>query len=146
MAQSDLNKRACECLIKAGAFDGVEDRSDLLLTFEESIDSALYEKRSTVPGQISMFAEQTPKPAESPRINPKPNGNKNLNELFLKMEKEVLGLYISAHPLERLRGALKSVATAYSTDLNNPDFESVKKDGDKVIMAGIITEKTVKST
>ncbi len=147
MAQSELNKRAVEYLIKAGAFDEFEPRNELLLTFEETIDSALYEKRSNVPGQISMFGEATV--LKSPKLEYKTAKRREktpLNEIFLKMEKEVLGLYISAHPLDRIKSAIKSLATAYSADLNDNEYESAFKDGDRVTMVGIITEKTVKST
>ncbi len=148
MAQYDLNKRAVECLIKAGAFDEFEKRSELLLTFEETIDSALFEKRSNVPGQISMFGEAPvlKSPHKEYIISKGKKPKQNLSETFLKMEKEVLGLYISAHPLDRFKASIRSLATAYSTDLISADFDSAFKDGDRIVMIGVITEKTVKST
>lgn len=145
MAQSELNKRACECLIKAGAFDEFDDRSNLLLTFEETIDSALYEKRMGVPGQISMFGESSPAPEKSQPKAPLKE-RKPLNEVFLKMEKEMLGLYISSHPLDRIKGILKNLVSSFTVDLHSPESEGFKKDGELVTLGGIITEKTVKST
>jgi len=147
MSATELNKRAVECLIKAGAFDEFEERNELLLRYEEVIDSALYEKRSTVPGQLSMFGEATALNAPTAEYTVSSKREKKpLSEGFMKMEKEVLGLYITSHPMDKIKDAAKAVATVYTSELNTTDFETSYSDGDKVIMVGVITERTTKST
>ncbi len=95
---SDINRRALECLIKAGAFDGCEsNRNALLLSLEPMLKSIDSDRRSNIEGQLDLFGD------DSEQLNtftlPSVD-NLSITEQ-LNMEKEVSGLYLSGHPLDR---------------------------------------------
>lgn len=149
---SVINKRTVESLIKCGAFDrfGVY-RSRMLAVYEKLIDSIQLQKKINVEGQISLFDTMEESGNLIGNIYPeiKEHPKKNL----LAMEKEMIGLYISGHPLEEYEPELKSSVTVTTADLltdiesetqnmgNNPEL-----DGKKVTMGGIITSVKQKTT
>ena len=149
---SVINKRTVESLIKCGAFDrfGVY-RSRMLAVYEKLIDSIQLQKKINVEGQISLFDTMEESGNLIGNIYPeiKEHPKKNL----LAMEKEMIGLYISGHPLEEYELELKSSVTVTTADLltdiesetqnmgNNPEL-----DGKKVTMGGIITSVKQKTT
>ncbi|MBE7014605.1 MAG: DNA polymerase III subunit alpha [Ruminococcaceae bacterium] len=140
MVDRDSNKRAIESLIKAGAFDEFSDRLPLLKTYEETIDFYLNNKKSNVPGQLNLFESY-----ETEKRKPVKKTGDNNSPLCLKMEKEVLGVYLSTHPLKNKEDIIKKVVTDYSYILN--DTENINlKDGKNVTMVGIIENKNVRAT
>lgn len=147
---SAINKRVVESLIKAGAFDcfGVY-RSQMLSVYEKVLDSISSSRKKNLDGQISLFASfndenikiQYPKIKEFEKRH------------ILAMEKEMTGLYLSGHPLEEYEQTLKSrISMKISDILSNGALEeelvqeAKVKDGDVVIVGGIITEITKKFT
>lgn len=147
---SSINKRVVESLIKAGAFDcfGVY-RSQMLSVYEKLLDSISSSRKKNLDGQISLFANfndenikiQYPKIKEFEKRH------------ILTMEKEMTGLYLSGHPLEEYEQTLKSrISIKISDILANGSLEeefiqeAKVKDGDIVIVGGIITEITKKFT
>ncbi len=132
-----LNKRAIESLIKAGAFDSLGGhRGQYLLALDRDLEAAQRQQKLEREGQLSMFgfggvadngfdgAAAPPLPA----CDPLPRSS------ILAMEKEILGLYVSGHPLadfeDRLTG-LGMVATAQLKE---------KMDGEAVVVGGMVTE------
>ncbi|HPL52814.1 MAG TPA: DNA polymerase III subunit alpha [Bacillota bacterium] len=149
---SVINKRTVESLIKCGAFDrfGVY-RSRMLAVYEKLIDSIQLQKKTNVEGQISLF--DTMEESRNLIGNIYPEINEHPKKNLLAMEKEMIGLYISGHPLEEYELELKSSVTVTTADLltdiesetqnmgNNPEL-----DGKKVTMGGIITSVKQKTT
>ncbi|HOE56850.1 MAG TPA: DNA polymerase III subunit alpha, partial [Bacillota bacterium] len=149
---SVINKRTVESLIKCGAFDrfGVY-RSRMLAVYEKLIDSIQLQKKTNVEGQISLF--DTMEESRNLIGNIYPEINEHPKKNLLAMEKEMIGLYISGHPLEEYEPELKSSVTVTTADLltdiesetqnmgNNPEL-----DGKKVTMGGIITSVKQKTT
>ncbi|WP_026476722.1 DNA polymerase III subunit alpha [Alkaliphilus transvaalensis] len=145
----DLNKRAVESLIKAGAFDCLKVfRSQLLAIYERVLEGVNQDRKRNIEGQIGLFDM-----AEAADISIKEDLLPNIREfdekIKLTMEKEVIGLYISGHPLSEFEAELNRYATANSNDLvelvEHPE-ESKLRDGQRVIVGGMIIEKVTKTT
>jgi len=123
-----VNKRVLESLIKAGALDSLGGRAQMLALLDGSIDQAQRLQRERASGQTGLF-EMGPPPAEPAAIQVEEFSREEL----LQMEKEMLGLYISDHPLRHVHGALSArvnVALQHLADL--PDKTTV-------VVGGIIT-------
>ena len=163
MEPSSLNKRAVECLIKAGAMDGFKVfRSKMLAVHEKLIENISSDKRRNIDGQISLFGatEELKNPeVRYPEI--KEFDKRNL----LAMEKEMTGLYITGHPLDDYVKSLKvqttnEISEVYSSsetlDTNETDeiitgIEIFNKgnslhDNDRVIFGGILSSVNQKIT
>ena len=151
MLNRELNKRAVESLIKAGAFDEFGSRLDLLKTFEITIDYYINQQKTNVPGQLNLFDDNLSqglsfKENHLPYITKK-YSDENTSRVSLKMEKEVLGIYLSSHPLKEYENILKLSAKNYSYEVNSAteDGEGLK-DGSFVTLTGIIQSKNVRTT
>ncbi len=145
---SDLNKRAAENLIKAGALDGLGgNRKQMMQVYARLIDQAQSEQKDSIQGQLSLFDFMAPEEKKAFEVT-LPNVGEFNKETILASEKEVLGVYLSGHPLEEYESIWKSKITAYSSDFL-PDEETgePKVIGDShVTIGGMITDKTVKYT
>ena len=143
-----VNKRALENLIKAGALDTLEgNRHQKMAVFPQIVDNANANRKNTMSGQLSLFDFMPEEGKKQFQIR-FPDLPEFDQELILGFEKEVLGIYLSGHPLEACREALEKIATAKTTDFQ-PDEESglpAVQDGRKVILGGMVTEKTIKYT
>ena len=148
---SDVNKRAVESMIKAGAFDSLKlKRAQLLNVYEKVMDSILNDRKRNIAGQVSFFTINTgtgiKKKDDFPDI--KEFDKKNL----LALEKEMLGLYISGHPLEDYEEELDIYTNARISDIvdvEDDETNSIERkvcDGQKVVIGGIISEVSIKST
>ena len=165
IADEAVNKKCVESLIKAGAFDEFEQtRSTLLASFEGIMDSIQSEKKKGLSGQVSMFDLGSEEQKEElNEMKYKFEEHEELPEKeLLSLEKEMLGIYISGHPLEKLREQierqtnintieLKKLDEQMSTNLEEEDIqiqnEKLKyKDGQNVKYAGIITSIKKKYT
>lgn len=145
-----INKRAVESLIKAGALDCLEgNRRQKIMVYEPIIDAAAKDRKNTIEGQMTLFdfaSDENKKVLEVslPNIEDFDKGTR------LAFEKEVLGIYVSGHPLEENIELMKKTVTATSADFywddENEENHTVVRDGSEVIIGGIITEKTVKFT
>ena len=111
MSGEAVNKKCIESLIKAGSFDELgETRATLLASFEGIIDTIADNERKSLKGQVSMFdlgGETEESNIEDIKYNIQVKPELSKKEL-LSMEKEMLGLYISGHPLENLREQILS--------------------------------------
>ena len=167
IADEAVNKKCIESLIKAGAFSEFEQtRSTLLASFETIIDTIQEGKKKAFSGQVSMFDLGTEE--EKQELNEIKYNFYEQEELpnkeLLSLEKEMLGIYISGHPLEKLRNQisaqtnintmeLRKIDEEMASNQNNPDMELLKQatkpkyqDGQKVKYAGIITSIKKKYT
>ena len=144
----DLNKRAVESLIKCGAFDCLQVyRAQLLAIYEKVMEGVNLNRRKNIEGQLGFFeiAEETAAVMMEDLL---PNIKEFSDKLKLSMEKEVLGLYVSGHPLSEFESELNRYVTAYSHDLIfNEETEEIKiKDGARIRVGGIIVDKVTKTT
>jgi DNA polymerase III subunit alpha len=148
-----INKRAIESLIKAGAFDNFKVfRSQMMAVYEKLLDGMHNDKKKNIEGQMNLFADFTDDVGFLEVQYP--NIKEFEKKYILAMEKEMTGLYLSGHPLEEFEETLKlQTSTRISDIIITEALEegiaaqpSKIRDGDKVIIGGIIAEVTKKFT
>lgn len=155
LAGRDLNKKTVESLIKCGAFDsfGIY-RSRLMAQYEFIIDSVNQTRRSMLEGQFSLFdaanAANTANASNTGSAVAWPNIAEYDPKLMMAMEKEMLGLYLTGHPLDSVADLILRHATVTSRDflpmLEEEPSQTVIQDGQSLIAAGLITEMKTIST
>ena len=138
-----LNKRAMECLIKAGAFDSLGGfRSQYLVIFDKYIDEALHSARTNFTGQLSLLS--------GTEIHDDLPGVMDFSLQYkLIIEKEVLGIYISGHPLDEIKDLVQQCSDTTVVDILKsfgPGGTGKLKDGQEVTVAGIVTSCSKKQT
>ncbi|KRQ87092.1 DNA polymerase III subunit alpha [Caloramator mitchellensis] len=146
---SEVNKKNIESLIKAGAFDSLGlKRSVLMNNYEKVVDSIINEKKQLIDGQIGFFQSEFSSIKKDDFQDMKEFDRKYL----LTMEKEMLGLYISGHPLEDYENELELMTNTRISDIfsigaeENEVVDIKVHDGQKVVIGGIISEVSIKST
>jgi DNA polymerase-3 subunit alpha len=129
------NKRAIESLIKAGAFDSLgSSRRALMEIHEDAVESAVSDKRAEANGQVGFdFDSLWDEPQTESQVPERPEWTKRDKLAF---EREMLGLYVSDHPLAGLEIPLAKHASTSITDLLASEHT---QDGDQVTVAGLIT-------
>jgi DNA polymerase-3 subunit alpha len=128
-----LNKRTVESLIKAGAFDSLgHPRKGLLLVFESIIENTLSRRRERDQGVMSLFDQDTDTGSSFSEQIEIPNINYEKSEQ-LKIEREMLGLYVSDHPLRGVEGQLRRKVECSLADLEE------RNDGAYLTLGGVIT-------
>ncbi len=147
MSGYDFNKRAMENLIKAGALDSLGGTRKQYMSIYMSVMDSIAQGRRQVSGQISLMDFMGDHADEEFKETLPPVGE-YVKESKLAFEKEVLGIYVSGHPLEDYRKLLKNSVTATAADfMLDPDADTAKiEDGKRVVIGGMITSKTVKYT
>ena len=143
-----VNKRAIENFIKAGALDCLEgNRRQKMLVYGQIVDSIAQEKKNSFAGQMSLFDLVSDEEKKEYEIR-MPDVEEYDKEMILAFEKDVLGIYLSGHPLERYRNIREKMISAKTTDFQPDEESGIPKvyDGQKVIIGGMITEKTIKYT
>ncbi len=143
-----VNKRAIENFIKAGALDCLEgSRRQKMLVYGQIVDSIAQEKKNSFAGQMSLFDLVSDEEKKEYEIR-MPDVEEYDKEMILAFEKDVLGIYLSGHPLERYRNIMEKMISAKTTDFQPDEESGIPKvyDGQKVIIGGMITEKTIKYT
>lgn len=148
MCSRDLNKRAVESMIKAGAFDSTgATRAQLMSVYEQVLDSAVRNRKNNLQGQLGLF--DLIQPSETQPQEHYPEVADFQERVRLSMEKEVLGLYLSGHPLQEYQERLKSFISADSRDftemVENP-MASRFRDRQTLVLGGIVFSKTMKTT
>ncbi|MBQ9765088.1 MAG: DNA polymerase III subunit alpha [Lachnospiraceae bacterium] len=145
---NDLKKNVVENLIKAGAFDsfGVT-RKQLMSVYLQVIDDITTRKKKSISGQMSLFDFAAPEEKEEYEIK-LPNVGEFDKDMLLTYEKEVLGVYISGHPLEDYEEKMRKNITARTSDFIHDEEtnETIVEDGKTVWIGGMITAKSVKTT
>ena len=145
---ADVNKRAIENFIKAGALDGLGGtRKQFMSVYVQIADHISKDKKSNLAGQISLFdiAEDSQKDAFDIKM---PDVGEYSKEMLLGFEKEVLGIYLSGHPLEEWQELWQKYATATTNDfaLDEETGQAKVEDQKNVILGGMIADKTIKYT
>ena len=143
-----VNKRAIENFIKAGALDCLPgNRQQKMLVYSRVVDHISQNKKNSMAGQMSLFDLVGEEDKKAYEIS-MPDVGEYAKEVILAFEKDVLGIYLSGHPLEQYRGILEKNISAKTTDFQ-PDEEtglSGVMDNQKVVVGGMVTEKTIKYT
>ncbi|HAF26123.1 MAG TPA: DNA polymerase III subunit alpha, partial [Lachnospiraceae bacterium] len=149
MSDSEINKRLVENFIKAGAFDCFSGtRKEKLTVYAEIMDKVSKDKKSGFEGQISLFdiaSDEETKASFDIKI---PTLGEFDKSVLLEYEKEVIGFYVSGHPLEGDTALLKKHASAITADfvLDEETGNTIVKDGERKKIGGMISDKTVKYT
>ncbi|OGB90854.1 DNA polymerase III subunit alpha [candidate division WOR-1 bacterium RIFCSPHIGHO2_01_FULL_53_15] len=129
------NKKVVESLIKAGAFDSFErGRAFLLANFEKFMSSISADLKERANGQESLFELQSSAVPRQSSIVKDVEVAEFTPDQLLRMEKELLGLYISSHPLERLKESLEAQTTAAVADI------SEMNEGEQVKIGGLLSD------
>ena len=151
LSSKEVNRHTIENFIKSGAFDCLEGtRKQKMLVYESLLESVNREKKDNLAGQLSLFDMGDEELDHADRIT-YPDVGEYDREEFLNFEKEVLGIYISGHPLEEYIGLMEKNCTRTSQDfLADADSEGMGmanvEDGETVIIGGLLTGKTIKTT
>ncbi len=146
---SEINKKAVESLIKAGAFDELGHlRSQLLAIYEKTIDGVHAIKRKSVEGQFSIFNMELPEITSEEMGNKMPNIPELRSQTLLQFEKEMLGIYLTGHPLDKHKALLESLTTMNIAELKEDaaEIETTLQDNMKIITGGLIIAKIDKIT
>lgn len=143
-----MNKRAIENFIKAGALDCLGGtRKQFMSVYIQIVESVNQEKKHSMTGQMTLFDFVGEEEKSDFEIK-MPDVGEYKKETMLAFEKEVLGVYISGHPLQEYETRWRNTISATTMDFQ-PDEESGRtkvRDGEKVIIGGMITDKVTKST
>jgi len=148
LSGKEVNKRTIESFIKSGAFDSMPGtRKQLMHVYVGVLDGVSQEKKRAMTGQMSLFDLD----GDAKVMNDEiifPEVGEYTKEELLAFEKEVLGIYVSGHPLEAYELLLKRNATANTADfIIDEESNTVKvTDGDTVTVGGMITSRTLKTT
>lgn len=141
LPQKDLNKRSIESFIKAGALDCLDgNRHEKILNAELLSDKKSKESKATIPGQMSFFDVVADDDKDS-FVSEMIHIEEYKKEELLKYEMEVLGMYVSGHPLEEYIPMLEKYADARSIDFYpDEDGNILLESGRKVVVGGLLTE------
>ncbi len=147
--KKEMNKRAIENLIKAGAMDGLGGtRKQFMSVYVQIADHIAHDKKNNLAGQISLFDIAGEEDKEEFDIR-MPNVGEYSKEMLLGFEKEVLGVYVSGHPLEEYQelwqSYISNTAGDFALDEESGEVELVKDQANAVI-GGLIADKNVKYT
>lgn len=145
---TQTNKRAIENFIKAGALDCLEgNRRQKMMTYAQIVDNINQDKKHSMAGQLSLFDIVSEEEKREFEIR-MPDLEEYDKETLLAFEKDVLGVYLSGHPLERYRSAMEKTISAKTSDFQPDEETGLPRvyDGQKVIIGGMITDRTIKYT
>lgn len=145
---TDLNKRTLENLIKSGAFDTFgNNRRQMMSVYARMLDSEAKQGKDAISGQMSLFdlVDESEKSQFEIKM---PDVSEYIKEDILAFEKEVLGVYVSGHPLDEYAAMWKKHISAMSTDfeLDDETGEPKVKVDSKATIGGMIMAKSVKPT
>lgn len=145
----ELNKRAVESLIKAGAFDELNHhRSQLLAVFEKSIDGIHQTSRRNAEGQISLFSIDADAMQVASAQSRLPDISELIPQTLLAFEKDMLGIYLSGHPLDDYKKTIDRISKYSIGDIKEGVKENSHefRDGAIVNLSGLVLSKLEKIT
>jgi DNA polymerase-3 subunit alpha len=148
LSGKEVNKRTIESFIKAGALDSLGGtRRQLMMIYIQILEQISQDKKNSMPGQFTLFDMVSEENKEQYEIK-LPDVGEYDKETLLIFEKEVMGIYISGHPMEEYEEVWKKNVTALTSDFVLDEETNLIKaeDGRSVIVGGIITNKTIKHT
>ena len=136
-----LNKKTLEALIKAGAFDSTGyTRKHLFALMDAAVDAAVTRQRDAAAGQTSLFDAFDPSEHGLEDHVPPPNGDEWEKGVKLAFEKEMLGIYVSDHPLREIEPTIRAARTMSLGDAD--EF----REGQSGWFAGIISGFELRTT
>ena len=144
----EVNKRTLENFIKAGAFDCFGGtRRQYMQVYSLILDQVSQERKNNLTGQMNLFDFMGEEAGKQFEIRLPDVGEFNKEEK-LAFEKEVTGIYISGHPLEKYEEKWRKNVSAVTTDFLPDEESGIPKvgDGNRVTVGGMITAKTIKYT
>ena len=145
----EVNKKAMENFIKAGALDSLGGtRKQYMSVFMQMMDAISHDKKNNMAGQMSLF-DLVEDDASKAEFNVQlPNVGEYPKEVVLSFEKDVLGIYLSGHPLEEVEELWKNGITNKTSDFILDDDTGVcaVRDNQSVVVGGLVTEKKIKYT
>ncbi len=148
LADKEVNKRAIEHFIKAGAMDSLGGtRKQYMSVYVRILESIQHDKKNNMAGQISFFDIVDEEQKEDFEIK-LPDVGEYSKEMKLAFEKEVLGIYVSGHPLEEYQEMWRKNITNTTADFvpDEETQETAVRDGATATIGGLISEKKIKYT
>ncbi len=151
LSTKEVNKHTIENFIKSGAFDCLEGtRKQKLQVYQIMLDNIAREKKDSMEGQLSLFDMGDEELTKANQITYPDVGEFEKGE-YLAYEKEMLGIYVSGHPLEEYLGLMNKNCTRTSKDfLADEDGEQPMaaevQDGETVVIGGMLVDKVVRTT
>lgn len=146
LIEQGINTRQVENFIKAGAFDSIGGtRKQMMCVYNSLMDEVQNERKKSMAGQLSLFEIMD---GGKPAFTYPASVGEYDKETILNFEKEVLGLYVSGHPLEEYEALWEKTITTKTTDLylDEETETTIAEDGQNVSMAGLVTDVRVKYT
>ncbi len=143
-----INKKSVESLIQCGAFDRLgANRHQLMMVYNQIMDSVAQDRKHNMEGQMSIFDLFSSEEKKEYELT-LPNVEEFDKETLLGFEKDILGLYISGHPLDEYEDLWRKNITNHSIDFTYDDELMATKvvDGKDVIIGGIIDSKDIRYT
>ena len=149
MIDKDMNRRAIENLIRAGAFDSLGYKRRVLLQAAPLIlDSVSRESRDNIAGQLDLFCGD--ESFSEPKSITMPDMEEYSPRERMQMEKEVTGLYLSGHPMDEYRDSLRHLGAApigaILSDFESSDGPRRFADGQSVTVAGVVSSVRTRPT
>ena len=148
LSGKEVNKRTIESFIKAGALDSLHGtRKQFMMIYVKIMDQVNQERKYSMTGQMTLFdmvSEEQKKEFDIPL----PNVGEYEKETLLAFEKEVLGIYVSGHPMQEYEAKWRKNISATTMDfqIDEETGHTKVRDGAKAIIGGMITGKTIKHT
>lgn len=148
LSGKEVNKRTVESFIKSGALDSLPGtRKQKMMSYIQIMDGVNQEKKREVTGQMSLF-DFASEEEKSEYETDFPEVGEYTKDVILSFEKEVIGIYVSGHPMDEYEEMWRKNVTATTADfiLDDETNKTKVEDGSAVMIGGIITSKTIKST
>ena len=148
ISDKDVNKKAVENFIKAGALDSLNGtRKQYMSVFLQLMDNINHTKKSNLPGQMTLF-DLAPEEEKSSFDVQLPDVGEYTKDIILSFEKDVLGIYLSGHPMDEYQALWEKGITNTTADfiLDEETDTCIVKDQARVVIGGMIAEKKIKYT
>lgn len=148
VSDKDVNKKAVENFIKAGALDSLNGtRKQYMSVFLQLMDNINHTKKSNLPGQMTLF-DLAPEEEKSSFDVQLPDVGEYSKDILLSFEKDVLGIYLSGHPMDEYQALWEKGITNTTADfiLDEETDTCIVKDQARVVIGGMIAEKKIKYT
>ncbi|ROR28543.1 DNA polymerase-3 subunit alpha [Mobilisporobacter senegalensis] len=148
LSGKEVNKRTIESFIKSGALDSLPGtRKQKMLSYIQILEGVNQEKKKKLTGQMSLFDFATDDEKLEYEVN-FPDVGEYSKDIILSFEKEVIGIYVSGHPMDEYEEMWRNNITATTGDfmLDEETNKTKVADGSTVTIGGMITSKTIKST
>ena len=148
LSGKEVNKRTIESFIKAGALDSLHGtRKQFMMIYVKIMDQVNQERKYSMTGQMTLF-DMVSEEQKSEFDIPLPDVGEYEKETLLAFEKEVLGIYVSGHPMQEYEGKWRKNISATTMDfqIDEETGHTKVRDGAKAVIGGMITGKTIKHT